>query len=49
MREKLVDKIALDNGLTLELWDRSRQVAGDRWLVCFVARSHHRSCRAGIF
>jgi hypothetical protein len=39
MREKLVDKIALDNGLTLELWDRSRQVAGDRWLVCFVART----------
>ena len=38
MQEKLIEKIALDNGLTLELWDRSRQVAGDRWLVCFVAR-----------
>ena len=37
MHEKLIDKIPLDNGLTLELWDRSRQVAGDRWLVRFVA------------
>lgn len=28
----------LSNGLTLELLDRSRQIAGDRWLVSFAAR-----------
>ena len=38
MEEKLIDKIELENGLTLELYDRSRKVAGDRWLVCFEAR-----------
>jgi hypothetical protein len=38
MEEKLVDKISLQNGLTLELYDRSRPVAGDRWLVSLVAR-----------
>jgi hypothetical protein len=38
MQEKLIDKIKLENGLTLELYDRSRQVAGDRWLVSFVVR-----------
>ncbi len=38
MEEQPIEKIKLDNGLTLELYDRSRGVAGDRWLVCFVAR-----------
>lgn len=38
MEEKLIDKIRLENGLTLELYDFSRPVAGDRWLVSFVAR-----------
>ena len=38
MEEKLIDKIELDNGLTLEIYDRSRRVAGDRWLVSFEAR-----------
>ncbi|MBW2170477.1 MAG: hypothetical protein JRF69_00620 [Deltaproteobacteria bacterium] len=38
MEEKLIDKIELQNGLTLELHDRSRKVAGDRWLVSFEAR-----------
>lgn len=38
MEEKPIDKIRLDNGLTLELYDRSRRVAGDRWLVSFAAR-----------
>jgi hypothetical protein len=38
MEEKLVETVALDNGLTLEICDRSRRVAGDRWLVFFVAR-----------
>jgi hypothetical protein len=37
MKEKLIDKIKLENGLTLELCDRSRRVAGDRWLVSFIA------------
>jgi len=38
MEGKLIDKVRLENGLTLELYDRSRRVAGDRWLVSFVAR-----------
>jgi len=38
MKEQPIEKIRLDNGLTLELYDRSRPVAGDRWLVSFVAR-----------
>jgi hypothetical protein len=38
MKEKLIDKISLENGLTLELYDRSRPVAGDRWLVSLMAR-----------
>lgn len=38
MEQKLIDKIALENGLTLEIHDRSRKVAGDRWLVSFEAR-----------
>jgi hypothetical protein len=38
MEEKLIDKIKLENGLTLELFDRSKPVAGDRWLVSFAAR-----------
>jgi hypothetical protein len=38
MEEELIDKIELDNGLTLEIHDRSRKVAGDRWLVSFEAR-----------
>ncbi len=35
--ERLIKKITLDNGLILELHDRSKRVAGDRWLVSFVA------------
>jgi hypothetical protein len=38
MEEQPIEKIKLDNGLTLELYDRSRRVAGERWLVSFVAR-----------
>ncbi|MFC1863920.1 hypothetical protein ACFL1Z_08225 [Thermodesulfobacteriota bacterium] len=34
----MISKIDLDNGLTLELYDRSKVVAGDRWLVSFIAR-----------
>lgn len=38
MQEKLIDRIKLENGLTLELYDSSRHVAGDRWLVSLLAR-----------
>ena len=33
MEEEPIEKIPLENGLTLELYDRSRRLAGDRWLV----------------
>jgi hypothetical protein len=35
---RLVARHPLDNGLTLEFWDHSRPVAGDRRFVCLVAR-----------
>ena len=35
---KVVASIPLENGLTLELLDASRLLAGDRWLVHLVAR-----------
>ena len=35
---RLLDRHLLKNGLTLELWDHSRPVAGDRWFVCLAAR-----------
>ena len=38
MEVKLIDKIKLENSLTLELYDCSRWVTGDLWLVSFVAR-----------
>ncbi|UCG13001.1 MAG: hypothetical protein JSU72_00430 [Deltaproteobacteria bacterium] len=38
MPSKLIEKIPLPNGLVLELWDRSRPMAGDRWLVSLLAR-----------
>ncbi len=40
MRNKpvLMERKKLDNGLTLELFDLSRRVAGDRWLVGILAR-----------
>lgn len=36
--EKLLSRHSLDNGLTLNLWDCSRPVAGDRWYVALEAR-----------
>jgi hypothetical protein len=36
--EKLPSRHSLDNGLTLELWDHSRPVAGDRWQLSLEAR-----------
>lgn len=34
----MVEKIPLENGLVLEIWDYSRKIAGDRWLVGFLAQ-----------
>jgi len=36
--EKLLASHTLKNGLTLEFWDLSRPVAGDRWQVVVEAR-----------
>ena len=38
MPQKLIEKITLPNGLILELWDTSRSMTGDRWLVSLLAR-----------
>ena len=38
MSEKLIEKINLPNGLIVELWDNSRPMAGDRWLISLLAR-----------
>ncbi len=38
MSEKLFETITLDNDLDLEIWDMSRVIAGDRWLVSLEAR-----------
>ena len=35
---RLIEKIDLPNGLAVEFYDYSRQVAGDRWLVGLMAR-----------
>jgi hypothetical protein len=38
MFARLIEKIPLENGLVLELWDQSRRMAGDRWLVGLLAK-----------
>ena len=38
MPEKLIETITLSNGLILELWDKSRPMAGDRWLIALLAK-----------
>jgi hypothetical protein len=35
---RLLDRHALANGLTLELWDHSRPLVGERWFVRLEAR-----------
>jgi hypothetical protein len=35
---RLLDRHLLDNGLTLEFWDHSRPLVGDRWFVRLEAR-----------
>jgi hypothetical protein len=34
----MIEKIPLENGLILEIWNYSRKIAGDRWLVGFLAQ-----------
>ncbi len=38
MEEVLIKSIDLENGLQLKLYDSSRKLAGDRWLVSLIAR-----------
>jgi hypothetical protein len=38
MNEKLIKTIVLGNGLILEIYNHSRKVAADRWLVKMVAK-----------
>lgn len=38
MEEKIIKTLTLENGLTLEIVDKSRPIAGDRWLVQLNAR-----------
>ncbi len=38
MNRRLVETIALENSLALQIWDLSRPLAGDRWLVSLEAR-----------
>lgn len=35
---KEVERLELPNGLTVELWDYSRRLAGDRWLVGLLVK-----------
>jgi hypothetical protein len=36
--EKLLARHPLDNGLTLEFWDLSRPMIGDRWIITLELR-----------
>ena len=38
MDKNLIETIALKNGLTLEIYDQSQKIAGDRWLVKMTAK-----------
>ena len=38
MVKQLFRTIGLENGLQLEIWDLSRKIAGDRWLVSLELR-----------
>ncbi|MFO7964140.1 MAG: hypothetical protein R6U50_09490 [Desulfobacterales bacterium] len=38
MTERLIDSIELKNGLTVNLYDGSRKIAGDRWYVLVILR-----------
>jgi hypothetical protein len=36
--ERLISRHSLNNGLSLEFWDYSRPIAGDRWFVLLEVR-----------
>ena len=38
MNDKLIKTIVLGNGLILEIYDQSRKIGGDRWLVKMAAK-----------
>lgn len=38
MKETLIKTIHLENRLTLNLYDASRKIAADRWIVSLIAR-----------
>jgi hypothetical protein len=38
MKEKLIKTIELKNGMTLNFYDASRRLAGDRWLISLIVR-----------
>jgi len=38
MKEKLIKTLNLKNGLQLNLYDGSRKLVGDRWLITLIAR-----------
>jgi len=38
MDARLIEKVELGNGLVLEIWDESRKLVGDRWVVTMMAR-----------
>jgi hypothetical protein len=38
MKEELINTLDLENGLQLNLYDGSRKLAGDRWLVSLIIR-----------
>ena len=38
MKDNLIKTIDLENGLKLKLFDASRKLIGDRWLVSLIAR-----------
>ena len=38
MKEKLIKTLDLENGLKLDVYDASRKLVGDRWLVSLIVR-----------
>lgn len=39
MKEKLIKTLDLENGLQLNIYDASRKLVGDRWLVSLIVRT----------
>ena len=38
MEEKLIKTLGLENGLQLNIYDASRELVGDRWLISLIVR-----------